>query len=100
MLNPADSDFDKTLQRLVAGHDLVVLNDEEVFIKTQRGRREAAAIDSTLPRRLRMLLILVDGHRTMSDFRRGLTRFRNLDECVDMLRQMGCIQTLPDRLDR
>jgi hypothetical protein len=41
----------------------------------------------------------VDGRRSIADFRRGLTRFRNLDECFDMLRKMGFIETLPPRLD-
>lgn len=89
----------KALLRLLIDCELVPLRDEDVFIKTHRGRTEATEVHSELPRRLRMLLILVDGHRTMADFRRGLTRFRNLDECFDMLRKMGFIETLPVKLD-
>ncbi len=99
MLNPADPEFDKALRRLLSGPAQASLRDEEIFIKTRRGRKEAAEIDSALPRRLRMLLILVDGHRTIADFRRGLTRFRSLDECFDMLYKKGLIDTLPTKLD-
>ncbi|MFT3800642.1 MAG: hypothetical protein QM766_05420 [Burkholderiaceae bacterium] len=98
-MNPADPEFDKALRRLLSDPAEAALRDDEIFIKTRRGRKEAAEIDSALPRRLRMLLILVDGHRTIADFRRGLTRFRSLDECFDMLRKMGLIDTLPIRRD-
>jgi hypothetical protein len=93
------SGFGEQVLRMVAHADSLVLRDEEVFVKTKMGRIETSQVTSNLPRRLRMLLILVDGRRTMGDFRRGLTRFRSLDECFDMLRKMGYIEPLPVRLD-
>ncbi len=94
-----DPGFRQRILRMAIGADGAALRDEEIFIKTRIGRIEAAEPNSSLPRRLRTLLILVDGRRSMGDFRRGLTRFRNLDECFDMLRKMGYIETLPMRLD-
>jgi hypothetical protein len=94
-----DPEAREKLLRLVLGGDGAVLRDDEIFIKTRLGRLEAGEAHSYLPRRLRTLLILVDGRRSVADFRNGLTRFRNLDECFDMLRQMGYIEPLPERLD-
>jgi hypothetical protein len=99
MNHPIEPGFRNRILRFALESDSAALLDEEVFIKTRIGRIEAAEPQSQLPRRLRTLLILVDGRRTMGDFRRGLTRFRNLDECFDMLRKMGYIETLPIRLD-
>ena len=96
-LDPQDRE---RLMRLVMGTEAAQLRDEEIFIKTRLGRLEAGESRSYLPRRLRTLLILVDGRRSIADFRHGLTRFRNLDECFDMLRQMGYIEALPMRLDQ
>jgi hypothetical protein len=93
------SGFGEQILKMVANGDNLVLRDEEVFIKTKMGRVETSQVQSSLPRRLRMLLILVDGRRSMGDFRRGLTRFRSLDECFDMLRKMGYIESMPIRLD-
>jgi hypothetical protein len=93
------SGFGEQILKMVANGDNLVLRDEEVFIKTKMGRVETSQVQSGLPRRLRMLLILVDGRRSMGDFRRGLTRFRSLDECFDMLRKMGYIESMPIRLD-
>lgn len=99
MNTPIEPGFRNRLLRMAMESDHAALADEDVFVKTRSGRIEAAEPHSPLPRRLRTLLILVDGRRTMGDFRRGLTRFRNLDECFDMLRKMGYIETLPIRLD-
>lgn len=93
------SGFGEQILKMVGKGDGLVIRDEEIFIKTKSGRIETSQVQSNLPRRLRMLLILVDGRRTMGDFRRGLTRFRSLDECFDMLRKMGYIESLPVRLD-
>ena len=93
-----DPSFIVRILRLASGAEGAALRDDDVYIKTRLGRLEAAEAASSLPRRLRTLLILVDGRRSIADFRRGLTRFRNLDECFDMLRKMGFIETLPPRL--
>ena len=93
------SGFGEQILKMVANGENLILRDEEVFIKTKMGRVETSQVQSNLPRRLRMLLILVDGRRSMGDFRRGLTRFRSLDECFDMLRKMGYIESMPIRLD-
>jgi hypothetical protein len=85
--------------RMAMGAECQPLEASEVFIKTARGRLECARPETILPRRLRMLLMLMDGKRSVADFRSGLTRYRNLDDSIDMLRHMGYIQALPQRLD-
>lgn len=99
MQDPNDSAFRARLLKMATLSDAHVLREEDIFIKTRLGRSEAADPDSTLPRRLFNLLLLVDGRRSVADFRRALTRFRSLDECFDMLRRMGYIEPLPMRLD-
>jgi hypothetical protein len=84
-----------TVRRLVLGGDAPVLRDDEVFIRSWLGRVEAGRRDGALPRRLRLLLLVVDGRRTVGDLRRGLDRYRSLDESLDMLRRMGLIEPLP-----
>jgi len=70
-----------------------------VFIRSWHGRAEAARRDGALPRRLRTLLLLIDGRRSVGDLRVGLSRYRSLDEGLDMLRKMGLIEPLPPPLD-
>ncbi|UCE32616.1 MAG: hypothetical protein JSW68_06915 [Burkholderiales bacterium] len=77
-----------------------VIYDDDVFIKTHLGRREVVATVGTLPQRLRMLLLLIDGRRSVGTFRAELTRYRSLEESIDMLHRMGMIERLPQRLDR
>lgn len=73
--------------------------EADVFIRSHLGRLEAADRYSSLPRRLRVLLMLVDGKASVADMRRGLARYRGLDDSLDMLRQMGLIETLPQPLE-
>lgn len=85
--------------RMAMGAECSPLVPEDVYLKTALGRLECARSETRLPRRLRMLLMLIDGKRSVGDFRSGLTRYRNLDDSLDMLRRMGYIQALPQRLD-
>jgi len=83
------------IRKLALSGEPPVLADGEIFLRTVRGNEEARTARRRLPQRLRMLLLLVDGRRSVGDFRRGLSRFRNLDESLDMLAKMGLIDRLP-----
>ena len=78
---------------------LAVLREELVFIKTRIGRDEARRTDSSIPRRLRTLLALVDGRRSVGELRAAIHSYRGLDDALDMLRKMGFIEPLPERWD-
>jgi hypothetical protein len=86
-------------ESMVLGGSAPLLKDDEVFIRTHLGRLEIQAPTSTIPRRLRTMLLLVDGKRSLADFRRSMTRYRNLDESLDMLFKMGLIERLPELMD-
>ena len=88
-----------TIRRLVLAGDPPVLHGDEVFVRTRLGRNEVAYPSDALPRRLRMLLLLIDGRRTVDDFRTGLNRYRGLEDALDMLRKMHMIESLHRRLD-
>ncbi len=62
------------------------------FAQTRRGAVMATEGHGTIPDRMRMLLLLVNGRRTVADFRDLLPRYRNLDEAFDMLIKMGLIE--------
>jgi hypothetical protein len=94
---PADSNRKFIMSLLTEEVSLIL--DGEIFIRTQRGNREAIERNRELPHRLRMLLMLIDGRRTVGHFRAAMTNFRSLDEALDMLIKMNFIQRLPVRLD-
>jgi DNA-binding transcriptional ArsR family regulator len=96
---PVEESISKTVKRLALGGTSPFLKDDEIFIRTHLGRIEIQNPTSTIPRRLRTMLLLVDGRRTLSDFRRSMTRYRNLDESLDMLFKMGLIERLPDFME-
>lgn len=87
------------VRRLALGGDPAVLREELVFIKTRIGRDEARRSDSSIPRRLRTLLALVDGRRSVGELRAAIHSYRGLDDALDMLRKMGFIEPLPERWD-
>ncbi|MCC6173002.1 MAG: hypothetical protein IT481_13335 [Gammaproteobacteria bacterium] len=87
------------MRRLALGGDPAVLREELVFIKTRIGRDEARRTDSSIPRRLRTLLALVDGRRSVGELRAAIHSYRGLDDALDMLRKMGFIEPLPERWD-
>ena len=86
------------LSRLVRG-ELGLIFDSDIFIRTLRGQREALERTRELPHRIRMLLMLIDGRRSVGAFRAAMTNFRSLDETLDMLIKMALIERLPSRLD-
>jgi hypothetical protein len=88
-----------TVKRLALGGITPLLKDDEIFIRSHLGRIEIQNPTSTIPRRLRTMLLLVDGKRTLADFRRSMTRYRNLDESLDMLFKMGLIERLPELME-
>jgi hypothetical protein len=94
-----EESISKTVRRLALGGNSTLLKDDEVFIRTHLGRIEIQTPTSTIPRRLRTMLLLVDGKRTLADFRRSMTRYRNLDESLDMLFKMGLIERLPELME-
>jgi hypothetical protein len=73
-------------------------HDDDVFIKTHLGRQEIEN-GNMLPQRLRMLLMLIDGKRSIGAFRETLTNFRGLDDAVFMLSKMGMIECLPNTFE-
>jgi len=98
-MRSGEESVSRTVRRLVLDGGPPLIDDAEVFIRTRFGRAEAACRDTGLPRRLRLLLLVVDGRRSVGDLRAGLTRFRSLDEGLDMLRKMALIEPLPVPLD-
>ncbi len=87
------------LRRLALGAESLVLHDEEIFIKTRLGREEAQRSNSAIPRRLRTLLALVDGRRSVGELRAAIHSYRGLGDALDMLHKMGFIEPLPERWD-
>jgi len=87
------------VHRLAMGGEPPVLRKTSVFIKTRVGREEARCTDSSIPRRLRTLLALVDGRRSVGELRAAIHSYRGLDDALDMLRKMGFIEPLPERWD-
>ena len=87
------------VRRLAMGGEPPVLREDTVFIKTRIGRDEARRTDSSIPRRLRTLLALVDGRRSVGELRAAIHSYRGLDDALDMLRKMGFIEPLPERWD-
>ena len=92
---PLDDSARRNVRRLALGAGAPPLRDDEIFIRSPMGRLEAVRRPPQLPRRLRTLLLLVDGRASVADLRRGLSRYRSLDEGLDMLRKMGLIEPLP-----
>jgi hypothetical protein len=97
MQDPDLSAFRARLLEMIVLRDAPIWREEEIFAKTGNGRAEVADAQSRLPRRLFNLLLLVDGRRSVADFRSTLTRFRSLDECFDMLLRKGYIEPLAAR---
>lgn len=91
-------DWGKTLAHLTGG-ELVELSPDEVFLQTRRGAALAVKNPGDIPDRLRMLLLLVNGRRTIAEYRDLLPRYRSLDEAFDMLLKMDYIERLPRSLD-
>jgi hypothetical protein len=86
------------ISSLVRG-DLGLILDTDIFMRTTRGQTEALERRRELPHRLRMLLMLIDGRRSVNDFRVAMTNYRSLDESLDMLMKMSYIERLPQRID-
>ncbi len=96
---PLDESARRMVRRLALGGQAPLLRDDQIFIRSHLGRQEAVRRPSQLPRRLRTLLLLVDGRASVGDLRRGLSRYRSLEEGLDMLRKMGLIEPLPAPLE-
>ncbi len=95
MNSSVESSLQILFRRFGVRADYRPLREDDVFLRSHLGRLEASDRYSSLPRRLRVLLMLVDGKANVADMRRGLARYRGLDDALDMLRQMGLIETLP-----
>lgn len=96
---PAMSSMRTLVRQLALGGDPAFMPEGEVFIKTRLGRDEARCSDASIPRRLRTLLALVDGRRSVGELRAAIHSYRSLDDSLDMLRKMGYIEPLPQRWD-
>lgn len=82
--------WSRTLDALVNGA-AGEIPSQEVFVQTTRGTRIAVHGHEEIPDRLRMLLFLINGRRSMAEYRDLLPRYRNLDDAFDMLVKMGFI---------
>ena len=87
--------WSKTLDALVNGV-IGEISSHEVFTQTARGTRVAVHGHAEIPDRLRMLLFLINGRRSMAEYRDLLPRYRNLDDAFDMLIKMGFIERMTD----
>jgi hypothetical protein len=94
----SSEDWGRTLAHLTGGA-LDEFPADEIFLQTPRGAALAARNLGEIPDRLRMLLLLVNGRRTVAEYRDLLPRFRSLDEAFDMLLKMGFVERLPRSLD-
>ncbi len=87
--------WSRTLDALVNGA-VGELSSEEVFVQTPLGATAASYGHAQIPDRLRMLLFLINGRRTMAEYRDLLPRYRNLDDAFDMLIKMRFIERMTD----
>ena len=93
------SSIDTLLRQLESAGEPVPLSGALVYIKTRIGREESRRAEATIPRRLRTVLALVDGRRSVEVLRTLLHTYRGLDDALDMLQKMGLIEPLPERWD-
>jgi hypothetical protein len=93
------SDWATTLDSLVHGA-VTEIGGDEIFVQTLRGAEFAASTAAELPDRLRMLLLLVNGRRRMSEYRDLLPRYRNIDDTFDMLARKGYIKRVKKHAGR
>ena len=89
------SSIDTLLRQLASAGEPAPLPEALVFLKTRLGREESRRAEATIPRRLRTVLALVDGRRSVQ----VLHSYRGLDDALDMLHKMGLIEPLPERWD-
>jgi hypothetical protein len=89
---PTDS-HKKLISDLVRS-ELGLILDSDVFVRTLKGQREALERTRDLPHRLRVLLMLIDGRRSVGNFRAAMTNYRSLDDAIDMLMRMDMIQRI------
>lgn len=93
-----DDSARRHVRRLALAGDAPVMRGDEVFLRSWMGRLELAGPSGQTPRRLRALLLRVDGCASVDQLRRRHPQLRNLDEGLDMLRKMGLIEPLPPAL--
>jgi hypothetical protein len=93
-----DDSARRHVRRLALAGDAPVLRGDEVFLRSWMGRLELARAPGRTPRRLRALLLRVDGCASVDQLRRRHPQLRYLDEGLDMLRKMGLIEPLPPAL--
>lgn len=94
-MQSSQDSWSKTLDTLVNG-TIGEIPSVEVFVQTPRGALVASLGNIELPDRLRMLLFLINGRRSMSEYRDLLPRYRNLDDAFDMLAKKGFIERMTD----
>ncbi|MCO5102114.1 MAG: hypothetical protein M9885_14685 [Burkholderiaceae bacterium] len=93
------SSIDTLLRRIASAGEPEPLSATLVYIKTRIGREEARRAEASIPRRLRTVLALIDGRRSVQVLRTLLHSYRGLDDALDMLQKMGLIEPLPERWD-
>jgi hypothetical protein len=75
----------------LALNDAAPLSFEDVFAKTELALTELKRRDSTLPQRLKTVLMLIDGRTPYGSFARSLRAYEPVDELFILLRDTGYI---------
>lgn len=91
--------IDTLLRDIASAGELLALPASLVYLKTRIGREEARRAQASIPRRMRIVLTLIDGQRSVQTLRTLLHNCRGLDDILDMLQKMGLIEPLPERWD-
>jgi hypothetical protein len=94
-----DGNWSSILDALVNG-EVARIPADEVFVQTPSGAEVAASAHAEPPERWRILLILVNGRRRMSEFRDLLPRLGDLDDTFETLMRKGYIQRLENHRHR
>jgi hypothetical protein len=72
-------------------NDAAPFSLEDVFAKTELAMRELKRADSSLPQRLKTVLMLIDGRTPYGSFARSLRAYGPVDELFMLLRDTGYI---------
>lgn len=66
--------------------------DDDIYARTALGRTELRDRSSALPRRLMLVLTLVDGEASVARLRRELVDFPGLEEALEILRSKALVE--------
>ena len=67
-----------------------------IFVRTDQGQVEAYSTDSTLPRKLRSILKMVDGRTALRTFEQNLQSFGDVKSILYSLAEAGLVSVQPE----